>query len=73
MKIDLPTIVMEDDYHEFSHIVDILCAFGADVEYEECGFSDGYYRAIFYAKGNKRSLQKFKKNQEKRSAWKTGR
>ena len=64
MKIDLPTIIEVYDYHEFEDIVDVLCQFGVDVRYEEQS-SENYYKAIFYEKGNKKSLQRFKKNLEK--------
>ena len=65
MKIDLPTIVEVSDYHEFEDIVDILCQFGVAVRYEEQSCED-CYKAIFYEKGNKKSLQKFKKSQSNR-------
>jgi hypothetical protein len=64
VKINLPTIIEVSDYHEFDDIVDILCQFGVDVRYEEQEMSE-YYKAIFYEKGNKKSLQKFKKSLEK--------
>ena len=50
LKIELPTILFVNDYHDFDYVLDSFNQIGLKLKVEEAGFYDCQYIGIVYQK-----------------------